>query len=141
MKRSLMSIIVAVCCLGIASTALADGRGDRGDRHHHSDRYDNHRHKHHGKHDRHDDRRWHRGPPPRVYYSPPPRVYYAPHRARWERGARLPSRYRHDRYVVHDWHDRRFDRPPRGYHWVNVGADYLLVGIATGVILQAILRD
>ena len=148
MKRSLLSIAVAVCCVGIASNALADGRGHhRGDRGHHSHRYDKHAHKHHHKshgkhhHGRRDDASrwrampgWHAGPPPSVRYAPPRSV-------RWERGGRLPSRYRHERYVVRDWHDRRFHRPPSGYHWVNVGSDYLLVGIATGVILQAILRD
>ncbi|MBF3541931.1 RcnB family protein, partial [Burkholderia pseudomallei] len=25
---------------------------------------------------------------------------------------------------------------PRGYHWVGIGGDYLLVRISTGVILQ-----
>jgi len=146
MKRSLLSIAIAVCCIGIASNAMADGRGhDRGDRgHHHSHRHDRHpskHHKHFDKHhhkpharDRRNDARWYAGPPPRVYHAPP-------RGARWERGGRLPARYRHERYVVRDWHDRRFHRPPRGYHWVNVGSDYLLVGIATGVILQTILRD
>lgn len=145
MKRSLLSLAIAVCCIGIASNALADGRGhDRGDRHHYSHRHgpprhvDKHHHKppprHHHARDRRDDARWHAGPPPRVYHAPPRVV-------RWERGGRLPARYRHDRYVVRDWHSHRFQRPPRGYHWVNVGSDYLLVGIATGVILQAILRD
>jgi len=141
MKRSLLSIAIAVCCIGIASNALADGRGhDRGDRGHYSHRHDRphkhvdkHHHKHHSSRSRRDDARWHAGPPPRVYH--------APRAVRWERGGRLPPRYRHDRYVVRDWHDRRFHRPPRGYHWVNVGTDYLLVGIATGVILQTILRD
>jgi Ni/Co efflux regulator RcnB len=146
MKRSLLSIAIAVCCIGIASNAMADGRGhDRGDRgHHHSHRHDRHppgHHKHFDRHhhdhharDRRNDARWHAGPPPRVYHAPP-RVM------RWERGGRLPARYRHERYVVRDWHARHFHRPPRGYQWVSVGSDYLLVGIATGVILQTILRD
>lgn len=141
MKRSLLSIAIAVCCIGIASNALADGRGhDRGDRGHYSHRQNRHADKHHHKHkhhharDRRNESRWHAGPPPRAHHAPPRAM-------RWERGGRLPARYRHERYVVRDWHDRRFHRPPRGYHWVNVGSDYLLVGIATGVILQTILRD
>lgn len=148
MKRSLLSLAVAICCIGLASNALADGRGHhRGDRGHHHQaqrhhkHYDKHHHKRPGHHARRDDAKrwrampgWHAGPPPRVHYAPP-------RAARWERGGRLPARYRHDRYVVRDWHARRFHRPPHGYHWVNVGSDYLLVGIATGVILQTILRD
>jgi hypothetical protein len=30
--------------------------------------------------------------------------------------------------------------PPRGYHWVQMGGDYVLVAIATGVILQLLLN-
>lgn len=31
--------------------------------------------------------------------------------------------------------------PPRGYHWAQSGGDYLLVAIATGVILQLLLNN
>lgn len=41
--------------------------------------------------------------------------------------------------VVDDWRGHRLSAPPRGYHWVQVGADYVLVAIATGIILQLIL--
>jgi Ni/Co efflux regulator RcnB len=55
------------------------------------------------------------------------------------RGDRLPVEYRHRQYVVDDWRGHNLSAPPRGYHWVQNGADYLLVGIATGVILQLFL--
>lgn len=55
------------------------------------------------------------------------------------RGDRLPPQYRHRQYVVEDWHGHQLSAPPRGYHWVQNGADYLLVGIATGMILQIFL--
>mgnify|MGYP003520550862 CR=1 FL=1 len=32
-------------------------------------------------------------------------------------------------------------QPPRGYHWVQTGGDYVLVAIATGIILQLILNN
>jgi Ni/Co efflux regulator RcnB len=35
----------------------------------------------------------------------------------------------------------RLSAPPRGYHWVQTGSDYVLAGIATGVILQVILDN
>jgi len=35
----------------------------------------------------------------------------------------------------------RLSAPPRGYHWVQVGADYALVAVATGVILQMLLAN
>lgn len=35
----------------------------------------------------------------------------------------------------------QYGSPPRGYHWVQTGADYVLVAIATGIILQIILAQ
>jgi len=55
------------------------------------------------------------------------------------RGDRLPPEYRHRQYVVEDWRGHNLRAPPRGYHWVQNGADYLLVGIATGMILELFL--
>lgn len=56
----------------------------------------------------------------------------------WRRGGRLPPEYRHRAYVVDDWRVHRLRPPPRGYQWVAVGGDYLLVAIATGVILEVL---
>jgi Ni/Co efflux regulator RcnB len=55
------------------------------------------------------------------------------------RGDRLPNEYRGNRYVVDDWHGHGLRAPPRGYHWVQTGGDYVLVAIATGVILELLL--
>jgi len=55
------------------------------------------------------------------------------------RGDRLPVEYRHRNYVVEDWREHRLSAPPRGYHWVQYGADYALIAIATGVIAQILL--
>ncbi len=57
------------------------------------------------------------------------------------RGGRLPSEYRTRQYVVDDWRGHRLSAPPRGYHWVQTGGDYVLVAIATGVILQLLLNN
>jgi len=57
----------------------------------------------------------------------------------FRRGDRLPPEYRHRNYVVDDWRGHHLNAPPRGYHWVQVGGDYVLVAIATGVILQLFL--
>ncbi len=57
------------------------------------------------------------------------------------RGERLPVKYRHRNYVVDDWRGHHLNAPPRGYHWVQTGADYVLVAIATGVILQLLLHN
>jgi Ni/Co efflux regulator RcnB len=57
------------------------------------------------------------------------------------RGERLPSYYRNNTYVVSDWRGHRLSAPPRGYHWVQTGSDYVLVAIATGIILQIMLSQ
>jgi Ni/Co efflux regulator RcnB len=43
--------------------------------------------------------------------------------------------------VVDDWRNHHLSAPPRGYHWVQVGGDYVLVAIATGIILQLLLNN
>ncbi len=56
------------------------------------------------------------------------------------RGDRLPVIYRTRQYVVEDWRGHGLRTPPRGYHWVQTGSDYVLVAIATGVILELLLN-
>jgi Ni/Co efflux regulator RcnB len=82
--------------------------------------------------------RWHYGPPPETYYRDP---YYNPGYRSWRRGDRLPLYYR-EHYRAVDWRYHRLRQPPRGYHYVRDDrGDYLLVGIATGVILGVILAN
>jgi Ni/Co efflux regulator RcnB len=57
----------------------------------------------------------------------------------FRRGERLPSNYRSNHYVVDNWRTHGLKAPPRGQHWVQVGGDYLLVSIATGVIASVLL--
>ena len=56
------------------------------------------------------------------------------------RGGRLPPEYRGRQYIVDDWRGHRLNAPPRGYHWVQAGGDYVLVAIATGVIASILLN-
>lgn len=55
------------------------------------------------------------------------------------RGDRLPIAYRHRQYVVEDWRGHHLSAPPRGYQWIQSGADYILIAIATGIIAQLLL--
>lgn len=57
----------------------------------------------------------------------------------WRKGDRVPQQYRDRQYVVEDYHQYRLNPPPRGYHWVGVGGDFLLVAIGTGLISQIVL--
>lgn len=125
-------IVLALLATGsLALAAPGPGPGDHGRHGHdrgHDRRHDDGRrnHRHHGDRYRghyHD----HRYAGPR---------YYPVRHHRWERG----HRYRGPTYVVRDYGHHRLRRPPRGYHWVRANNDYLLVAIATGIILDVALR-
>ncbi|MEO8523182.1 MAG: RcnB family protein [Caldimonas sp.] len=57
------------------------------------------------------------------------------------RGGRLPPQYRSRQYVVDDWRGHHLNAPPRGYHWVQTGGDYVLVAVATGIIASILLNQ
>lgn len=59
----------------------------------------------------------------------------------FHRGERLPLEYRHRNFVVNNWQAHHLSPPPRGYHWVQIGSDYVLIAIATGIILQLMLSN
>ncbi|MES2207623.1 MAG: RcnB family protein [Pseudomonadota bacterium] len=103
------------------------GRGDRDDhdnrrREHFEERHDNGRHANFER--RYETRGRGAGPHHNFY-----------------KGKRLPSEYRHRQYVVEDWRGHHLSSPPRGYHWVQVGGDYVLVAVATGIIMQLLLNN
>lgn len=58
----------------------------------------------------------------------------------FHKGQRLPAEWRHRQHVVSDWRTHQLTPPPRGQQWVQVGADFVLVAIATGVITSLILN-
>ena len=67
------------------------------------------------------------------------RRYYNARGAEFRRGHRLPPELRDRHYVVSNWRAHRLSAPPRGYQWVQVGPDYVLASIASGVIANLIL--
>lgn len=154
-KLALMAVAAATAFSPmLAAPAYAHDRGDRewreDRREWREDRRDDRRHYRRGyREGRWDARRhngyyyrerWYYGPPPAAYYGRPD--FHPAYRA-WRRGDRLPAYYR-DRYHVVDYrYHRGLHRPPRGYHWVRDDdrGEYLLIGIATGVILSAILSN
>ncbi|TPG04309.1 transmembrane signal peptide protein [Rhodanobacter glycinis] len=129
-------LLIALALFSTGSLALAAPEQDHGRGHGDHDR------DHHGHDRRHDngrwhggDRRWDRDDHRRYgYYRSGPRYYGHPHR--WERG----HRYEGPTYVVRNYGYYRLRQPPRGYHWVRADNDYLLVAIATGIILDVALH-
>ncbi len=98
-----------------------------------SARYDRHGRRHAYRQGRHDQRHADYRRPPVVYrnhsrpYGPGP----------WRRG----YRYRGPTYVVQNYGHYRLRHPPRGYRWVRAdNNDFLLVAVATGIILDIALR-
>jgi len=95
-------------------------------------------------HDNHDNHGMHRGhgpkhmPPGQAMHREddvPPRWADQPRRD-WHKGDRLPDEFRDRQYVIDDWRGYHLSPPPRGYHWVGVGGDHLLVQIGSGIVLQ-----
>ena len=57
----------------------------------------------------------------------------------FRQGGHIDREYRSRAYEV-DYREHRLSRPPVGHRWVQVGADYVLIAIATGVIANIILN-
>ena len=100
-----------------------DRRNDRWE-----DRHDRRNDRWESRHDRRD----HRHPGARYYYNARGPEFVRGHYLR--RGLRIPQ------YVVVNPHHHRLNPPPRGHHWVQVGGDYVLVAIATGIIANIIFN-
>jgi Ni/Co efflux regulator RcnB len=130
-------LLIAFALLTAGSLALAEQGGHGHDRRGQGHGYADHRHDgRHGDYRRHDHRRYdtRRYDDRRYGYRDGYRRYG--HHPRWERG----HRYYGPTYVVRDYGYYRLRPPPRGYHWVRANNDYLLVAIATGIILDYALR-
>jgi Ni/Co efflux regulator RcnB len=126
--KALVSAIVAIS-LSSGGLAFAQRSGDRNDqsqRDGQQDRRDNGQRDGRGNEGHQPDRQEKRGAGPNHNFH---------------KGGRLSNEYRSKQYVVDDWRGHRLSAPPRGYHWVQTGGDYVLVAIATGVIAQLLLGN
>ena len=134
----ILSVSIAAC-LGLCSLAAQAQPGPppgRGNGHgaqdmRHGGRHDD-RGRHEQRYDRRDDRRADRHDNGRRGGGPD---------HNWYKGSRVPPQYRSHHYVVNDWRGHHLSAPPRGYHWIQNGGDYLLVAIATGVITSMVLGN
>ena len=59
---------------------------------------------------------------------------------KWAKGQRLPSEYRTRGYYV-DYRRHHLRAPPRGYQWVQVNNDYMMIALATGLIASIIIHN
>jgi Ni/Co efflux regulator RcnB len=58
----------------------------------------------------------------------------------FRRGGYIPREYRSHQYVVSTYRTYRLSPPPRGHQWVQVGSDFVLIAIATGLIANIVLN-
>jgi Ni/Co efflux regulator RcnB len=126
------TIICALAAASLSLSSLPSFADDHGHGHGHGhDRDRGHDNRHHDRHDDHHDARDHR----------PDHYYYGARGPEWRRGAHIPAQYRSRQYVVNDWRGHHLHAPPRGYQWVQVGGDYVMVAIATGIIATLLLNQ
>jgi Ni/Co efflux regulator RcnB len=140
MKKS-QSLVCTILALSLFSgaAAFAQGRDDRGNRQDRNDRGE--RSENRDSRDRpqqRNDNRYNRDNRDQGDNRWDGRGAGPDHR--FNRGDRLPIEYRTNHYVVDDWRGHHLSAPPRGYHWVQSGGDYLLVAIATGLIINALIN-
>ncbi|MDH5834339.1 RcnB family protein [Luteimonas kalidii] len=89
-------------------------------------------------------------PPPHARGKGPPAHAGGPHHAKapppgwvrqaWRKGDRLPV-HELDGYWIDDYGRIGLDAPPRGHRWVRQNdGRYLLVALATGLVVDMLLR-
>ncbi|TWO69459.1 RcnB family protein [Caenimonas sedimenti] len=146
--RTIVCALIAAS-LGFSSLSFAQGRdrgdndrqgqhqrGDRADRGDRDGRGDDRRGYQRGDNDRRGDHRGDRG-----YDRRADHYHYGARGPEWRRGGHVPHQYRHRQYVVNDWRGHHLHAPPRGHQWVQVGGDYVLMAIATGLIVNLMLAQ
>lgn len=162
MKSSAVLCAVLAGSFGVTGAALADpGRGGRDDdrnsrfeqrqdrREARAERREDRRDERRDRQARRTDRAFQQGyragsyqqpryVQPSYTYTQPSYTYSQPsYRSapRFHRGGYLPAEYRRNGYYVNDWNAHSgLYAPPYGHQWVQVGSDYLLVALATGLI-------
>jgi Ni/Co efflux regulator RcnB len=66
--------------------------------------------------------------------------HYASNGAYFHRGGYLPRTYWQPTYYVNDWQAYPgLYAPPRGYQWMNIDGNFLLVALASGLIANALV--
>lgn len=119
---------IAIAALTASSLAFAQPRHDT----RHDQRHDQRR-------DAREDRRDHREAREDRRDAREARRYYNARSSEFRRGGRLPGELRQRHYVVNDWRHHHLAAPPRGHQWVQVGPDYVLAAVATGIIVNLVL--
>lgn len=146
--KAIISVVMAVC-VTVSAPGFArdnDHQNDRGRQEQNQRGNQPDRHDKHDKHDKKDPRDKHNkydrnDKQVRAYDYRRDNNRGAGPRHDMRKGERLSHEYRDQRHVVNNWRGRRLNAPPQGYHWVQAGNDYVLVAIATGIIVHLLLNN
>ena len=146
MKLTPFVCAIAAASLGFSSLSFAQGNDRRGGP---DDRPQAQRQGPPHADQRNQQRAPPRAAPPRgqISYDQPDRGrndrnnFYNARGPEFRRGGHIQREYRNRQYVVSDYRLHRLSPPPRGQQWVQVGADYALIAIATGLIAQIVLSQ
>lgn len=140
MKSSAIVCAIVVASLGFSSLAQAEGRGRHGPDDERGSQQDRGGHDNGRSHERNDyrdgrgdsrsDKNWDGHP-----------ANYGARGPNFQRGGYMPQEYRRPIYVVNNYYGHHLPAPRRGHQWVQVGADYVLIAVATGIIAQIILSQ
>ncbi|MFA1626815.1 RcnB family protein [Rhizobium mongolense] len=60
------------------------------------------------------------------------------HKYRWTKGHRMTAAERRHMAEVRDYRRYRLSAPPRGYRWVRVDNEFLLIGVTSGIVSSII---
>lgn len=161
MKSSALVLALATAALSFSALSFADDndrRGARGEPERvyqqgprHMDQRDQRRFYHRearqdARHDgRRDERNFGQRNDHRFDYRESRRAerqyYYNARGPEFRRGGYIPREYRARNYYVTDYRAHRLSAPPRGQQWVQIGPDYVLMAIATGLIAHMVLSQ
>ena len=136
MKSKAIVCAIVIASLGVGTLAQAKDWGRRGPDDERWSQQERGRHDNGRGNDRDDDRReghWDN----RGWDGHP--VYYGARGPEFRRGGYIPYEYRRPIYVVNNYYGHHLPSPPRGHQWIQVGGDYVMIAIATGIIAQVIL--
>ncbi len=145
MKSTAIVCAIAVASLGFSALSFAEGNDRHGPREdqYRAQQYGDQRgeqryeRRDEGRAGRWDDRRFDRYDDRRNDR----RAYYNAHGPEFRRGGYVPREFHNHRYVVTDYRAYRLSPPPRGHEWVQVGPDFVLIAIATGLIAHIVLSQ
>jgi Ni/Co efflux regulator RcnB len=59
----------------------------------------------------------------------------------WSRGDQISNAYRGNQYVVDNWRSYNLRRPARGYEWIQINNQFVLVRTRNGLIIDVVAVD